>query len=93
MSTGDEFLDTLFGPFIVRKPDSKETHKELYDTDGPDNVIVIHNWNPQRENYVYEDKSSVTKLLINGKTQVLRGSLTKWPVVRSGCFTYVNLPT
>ncbi|KAK6625524.1 hypothetical protein RUM43_005823 [Polyplax serrata] len=69
VNTGDEFLDTLFGPFIVRKPDSKETHKELYDTDGPDNVIVIHNWNPQRENYVYEDKSSVTKLLINGKTQ------------------------
>ena len=63
-------MDTLFGPLIVKKPYSKEINKNYYDTDDKKNVVVIHTWNPLKNNFLYEDDASKTKLLINGKTQV-----------------------
>ncbi|EEB11257.1 multicopper oxidase, putative [Pediculus humanus corporis] len=69
VNTGEEYLDTLFGPLIVKKPYSKEINKNYYDTDDKKNVVVIHTWNPLKNNFLYEDDASKTKLLINGKTQ------------------------
>ncbi|BES97113.1 Multicopper oxidase [Nesidiocoris tenuis] len=42
--TGNEFLDGIFGPLIVRKADRMEEHRSLYDVDSKEHIVVLTEW-------------------------------------------------
>lgn len=68
VNTGEEALETQFGGFVVRQPDSRDPQKHLYDTDSTFHVITVHSWSPQRKSPFLDDSRS--KLFINGKIEV-----------------------
>lgn len=68
VNTGEEALETQFGGFVVRQPDSRDPSKHLYDTDDPSHIITVHSWSTQRRSPFLDDSRS--KLFINGKVEV-----------------------
>ena len=44
----------LVGAFIVRQPDSSESHSALYDKDLSDHVIMINDWTDVDFMEIYE---------------------------------------
>ncbi|KAF6203748.1 hypothetical protein GE061_002082 [Apolygus lucorum] len=42
--TGNEFLDGIFGPLIVRKADRVEEQRTLYDVDDRNHILVLNEW-------------------------------------------------
>ncbi|KAL0272318.1 UNVERIFIED_CONTAM: hypothetical protein PYX00_005342 [Menopon gallinae] len=69
INTGEEKLETLFGGFVVRKPDSREIHRDLYDLEDPEHLIVIHSLTFPPKTVQIPNSNSVTRLVINGKVR------------------------
>ncbi|XP_033226148.1 laccase-like isoform X2 [Belonocnema kinseyi] len=67
--SGADVANGLFGSLIVRQAQLREPHRELYDIDDPNHVILLSQWQQPviSEGSVSRDKTELDILLVNGK--------------------------
>ena len=75
--SGGQRTDGLMGPLIVHPSQSRDPHRDLYDLDLPEHVIMMHDWlvevvtNRFTSHHHQGGDNKPRNILINGKYELL----------------------
>ena len=66
---GADVGNGIFGSLIVRQAQLKEPHRDLYDTDDPNHLILLNQWQQPvvSEGSLSRDTTDMATLLVNGR--------------------------
>ena len=84
--------DGMYGALIVREPDAKNVHKDLYDEDLSSHVLIIQDWVHKSgvdmwlPHHWDDGSNKATSFLVNGKGRFRNFGVNKFP----GLFTPVE---
>ncbi|KAL0105866.1 hypothetical protein PUN28_015944 [Cardiocondyla obscurior] len=81
---GTDVTNGIIGSLIVRQADLREPHRALYDTDDPNHVVLVTQWQHSPEVSFNQGYSKPAILLING-----RGRQPSGPTVPLSTFTVI----